>query len=258
MTYATLEQFQDAFQGDAALSAYGASDDVIAQRWLDTATARMDSAFVEADYAAPIDTSQAGVHQAALEALLAARCMDLALREAGFSVHVGEGRLALVGQRADDWLERLKGLLDFDGSGNLRRIAPSEHLPGLQRLGGGFIQFAGGPVKTQEQVDHGFAEGDAFALVGGTFVLADLAAGRLAEGIVVKVRSVSRFDAAYRTAGELAFPGHPYGSTPGERYLSADTAGLLVEERPADIAQVVLRVLSSSRILMVSQPAVPG
>lgn len=260
MSYATLEQFKAAFDPSSAQGravAFGHADDRI-QRWIDAASARMDSAFVEGGYVAPVDTSAAGVHQAALEALLAGRCLDLALREGGFGLDVAPDSFKVLPGRTDDWLERIKGVADFDSFGNPKRSFPSEHLPGLQRRGGGFRQVAGYPITTQTQGSHGLEVGDAFALSGGAYVLADLASDLLAQGIVVKVRSTSSFDTAYLSAGEISFPGHPYGSTPGERYLSPDTPGLLVEERPEDVVQVVLSVKSASAVILLSQAAVPG
>jgi hypothetical protein len=143
-------------------------------------------------------------------------------------------------------------LMGFDGAARPIRIMPSEHLPGLRRRSGAvFRQAPAYPIRTQEQEAHGFTAGQPLSISTGTWEVAT----DYADAVCLKVRTVDRFDVAYLTAGQVAFPAHPYGATPGLRYLSG---GELVEDRPPGTAQAVLLVKSASSIVMLSQPAVPA
>jgi hypothetical protein len=259
---ATVEEFRVAM-GEHRLQAYlseGETEDqdALIQDYLDAGWASVLSALILAGFAIPVTLSDAGEHEPEVRAQLKSRNLEGAMQHLAFRAVTPDAALTEAMKRFEGWRRALLGSPGYDPFGRSGRSHPFETLPGLLRAGQGAPAYSAGGVTTQIQGAHGFGAGNAFAIVGNSFELADLAAGRFAGGIVLRVRSDDSFDAAYLTAGERPFPTHPYGSTPGERYLSADTPGLLVEDKPADIAQAVLRVLSASRILMLSQPAVPA
>lgn len=250
MSYATREQFRAAFGRDN--NAWkGVNDDPTLQRFLDSATGRMDSTMVEAGYAAPIDATAAGDQQAALEAYLASRCLDGACSEIGLGMSPPPDLVTASATRFESWTRRLLGR-KHPVTGLRIPSGAAESLPGLSRVGSTIRTVVQFPIVTQTQADHPFVTvPSALKLTAGVWglALAD-AEDHLARAILTRIRNSASFDVVYLNGSEVTIVDHALGD-PGETfYLHQTIPGRFTDFATSGIVQPLLEVKDADTVVL--------